>query len=183
MAIAKFVVLLVLGYARREDPRSRWLVGTWAMFALLVFLAYAPNFGLQVLTGLWYSDPRRIMGAMQVVLVPIFTLAVVQTRRGLWVSGLYTRRYRSCWLSYCRVWRRGCSRYGGARCLRPGQPNLQAWPARPNSICLGPRQRFCPRTPSSLRPSVGTIYFQLLGNRKVVFPSFRSLTVIRRLIV
>lgn len=61
--------------------KATWVPATWMIFAVLVFLAYAPNFGLKLLVGPWYSDPRRLMGVMQVVICLLVTAGLMHLGR------------------------------------------------------------------------------------------------------
>lgn len=173
LAMVVFAGLLVLGLMRaRALAKSRWLIGTWMVFAVLVFLAYAPNFGLQILTGPWYSDPRRLMGAMQVVLVLLFTLGAL--RFSTWLrqkrpmhqalpvllivvlSGVGAIDSRS--LAVCAVY--DPQHLGPAGMASSEQLDLFREAAAmlpPDALVLGD-------------PSVGTVYFQSLGGVRVVLP-------------
>lgn len=180
LAMAVFAGLLVLGLMRaRKLSKSRWLIGTWTVFAVLVFLAYAPNFGLQVLTGPWYSDPRRLMGAMQVVLVLLFTLGAMRfsawlrqkksMHRALPVllivvlSGVGAIDSRS--LAVRSVY--DPQNLGPAGMASSEQLDLfrEAGSVLPgDALVLGD-------------PSVGTVYFQSLGGMRVVFPGLSNADV------
>ncbi|MDU6679092.1 DUF6541 family protein [Actinomyces sp.] len=180
LAMAVFAGLLVLGLMRaRKLSKSRWLIGTWTVFAVLVFLAYAPNFGLQVLTGPWYSDPRRLMGAMQVVLVLLFTLGAMRfstwlrqkksMHRALPVllivvlSGVGAIDSRS--LAVRSVY--DPQNLGPAGMASSEQLDLfrEAGSVLPgDALVLGD-------------PSVGTVYFRSLGGMRVVFPGLSNADV------
>ncbi len=173
MAIAVFVVLLVLGLRQAwKTPHSRWMVGTWAVFALLVFLAYAPNFGLQMLTGPWYSDPRRIMGAMQVVLVPIFTLAVVQIKD--WAMGKWSMSPVLPVLLVVALSGVGAVDARGMAVRNVYDPDNLGPAGMASQAELDLFRSASEILPEDALiigdPSVGTVYFQVMGNRRVVFP-------------
>ncbi|MDO5728633.1 MAG: hypothetical protein Q4P71_03290 [Actinomycetaceae bacterium] len=73
--------VMVTGVDAATSRKATWVPATWAIFAVLVFLAYAPNFGLKLLVGPWYSDPRRLMGIMQVVICLLVTAGLMYLGR------------------------------------------------------------------------------------------------------
>ncbi|MDO5033889.1 MAG: hypothetical protein Q4E01_00660 [Actinomycetaceae bacterium] len=179
LAIAVLLALIGLGLWRAFGTslyKTKWLVGTWALFALLVFLAYAPDFGLQILTGPWYSDPRRLMGAMQVVVVLLATLATAQV--ATWIR---SRKLVHEALPVLLVV--ALSGVGAidarAMAVRAGYDPEALGPAGMASA----EQLDLFRSAESILPedalvvgdpSVGTVYFQSLGNRRVVFPALSN---------
>lgn len=180
LAMAVFAGLLVLGLMRaRKLSKSRWLIGTWAMFAVLVFLAYAPNFGLQILTGPWYSDPRRLMGAMQVVMVLLFTLGAM--RFSAWLRQKKSMHRALPVLLIVVLSGVGAidSRSLAVRSVYDPQNLGPAGMASSEQIDLF-------RAAGSVLPgdalvlgdpSVGTVYFQSLGGVRVVFPGLSNADV------
>lgn len=79
LAIAAFVLATGVGlWHTWRRPQLRWLVATWIVTTVAIFLAYAPDFGLRFLVGPWYSDARRLMGAAQVVTVVIMSVGLYQ---------------------------------------------------------------------------------------------------------
>ncbi|MDO5049120.1 MAG: hypothetical protein Q4D87_04470 [Actinomycetaceae bacterium] len=173
LAIATFAVLLVLGLRKAwKTPRSRWLVGAWALFAVLVFLSYAPNFGLQFLTGPWYSDPRRIMGAMQVTMVLVFTLGVV------WLKG-WARQKWSMHSALPVLLVVALSGVGAVdarsvavqRVYDPENLGPAGMASQAELDLFRSAGQILPEDALIIGdPSAGTVYFQALGGRRVVFP-------------
>jgi hypothetical protein len=173
MAIAVFLVLLVVGLRRAwRTSHSRWLVGTWTVFAVLVFLAYAPNFGLQILTGPWYSDPRRIMGAMQVVLVLIFTLAVVQLKgRAMRKRSMHPVLPVLLVVALSGVGAVDARSMAVRNVYDPDNLGPAGMASQAELDLFRSASQILPEDALIIGdPSVGTVYFQAMGNRRVVFP-------------
>ena len=59
-------VLFIFGIlAVFHGKAPKWLLGSWAVCAFLVMVSSLPTTELKVLTGPWYSDPRRLMALLQ----------------------------------------------------------------------------------------------------------------------
>lgn len=176
IAIVAMVALLVVGLRRAWITRkARWITGTWAIFAVLVFLAYAPNFGLQILTGPWYSDPRRLMGAMQVALVLLFTLATLRLAQWLQKRSI---KEGAAILLVIAVTGAGAidARSLAVRAVYDPEHLGPAGMATAQELALfRSANQLLPEDALVLGdPSIGTVYFQALGNRRVVFPGLTT---------
>lgn len=171
--IAVFLILLVVGLrAASKIEKGRWMIGTWAIFAVLVFLSYAPNFGLKILTGPWYSDPRRIMAAMQVIVVLLLALAVVEVTK--WAMA---KRPMHRMLPLLLVVVLSGAGAIDARALAvrnvydPDNLGPAGMATQSELDLFRDASKILPEDAVIFGdPSAGTVYFQVLGNRKVLYP-------------
>lgn len=206
--------------------RASWITWTWGLFAALVFLAYAPDFGAKILVGPWYSDPRRLMGMMQAVLVLVMVAGLSEIAHRIrarwstpvtipehpqtaWEAAAQWRVGETNWRRFdvdqpernsWRVWLRGerwkqwviAANATMLACLFVLMTGVGALDARilgmktvydPNN--LGPAGMASEAELNFMRsadqlltqdalilgdPANGTVYFEAMGNRRVVFP-------------
>ncbi|MDT3766680.1 hypothetical protein QS713_01175 [Gleimia hominis] len=176
---AGLVALIALGLralCRRPITRDfatvgpRWLAGSWLVFAFLLFLANAPDFGLRFLAGPWYTDGRRIAGAMMVVVVPLAALGVHSAWRWC-VARARGRRWMAvavpvvvalvCVLSFD-------TRVAALRTVYDPQNLGKAGMASAQELQLARSAKLDGAVIGD--PSQGTVYFQALGGNRVLFP-------------
>lgn len=176
---AGLVALIALGLralCRRPIVRDsagvgpRWLAGSWLLFAFLLFLANAPDFGLRFLAGPWYTDGRRIAGAMMVVVVPLAALGVhsawcwcvarARGRRGMSVA-VPVAVALVCVLSFD-------TRVAALRTVYDPQNLGKAGMASAQELQLARSAKLDGAVIGD--PSQGTVYFQALGGNRVLFP-------------
>lgn len=181
--MALMAALLIMGIIAVFYGRApKWLLASWALCAGLVMISFLPASPLKVVTGPWYSDPRRLMAILQLPLNLLMGVGLdfllVLTASFLAASGTPRR--------LCK----GVVATLAAACLAVGiaGADSRVWaletvfnPERTGSggLANSGELRLIKRAAHFLPadavivgdPSIGTIYFEAIANRKVVFPS------------
>ena len=181
--MALMAALLIMGViALFYGQAPKWLRASWALCAGLVMISFLPASPLKIVTGPWYSDPRRLMAILQ---LPLNLLMGV----GLDFLLLLTASFLTAAGAPGRI-RKAPLATLAAACLTVGiaGSDSRVWatesvfnPERTgsgglaNSGELRLMKRAAHFLPSDAvivgDPSIGTIYFEAIANRKVVFSS------------
>ena len=164
-----------------------WPIGSYLVMAALTFLAYAPDSALRTfLTAPWYMDPRRIMEAQSLTVVPLAALGFEYA-----VNWLRSKRVRRA--DEHRAYSSGLSRIGillGAWLLAMslvGALDARIWavgyvydadnlgkPGMATSGELAMLRRMPQTLPADALvlgdPIAGAAYTEVLGQRRAVFP-------------
>ncbi|MFP7695694.1 DUF6541 family protein [Trueperella sp. LYQ143] len=165
----------------------RWLCGSWLVCVIILVLAYAPDFGMKFLSGPWYSDPRRIMGAMQVVVVLLSGYGLVkiaeivqrigsQKQKWSMLPGVIRRVGASTVIIGCLLIASGGGALdariaGVARVYDPQQLGPAGMASRAELEMISREGAQLPADALVVGdPSSGVVYFPVLAQRRTVFP-------------
>ncbi|MFR8480948.1 MAG: DUF6541 family protein [Varibaculum timonense] len=176
-------VLFIFGIVAIFNGQApKWLLGSWAVCAFLVMVSSLPPTELKVLTGPWYSDPRRLMALLQLPLNLLVGVGldffIVRGSRFL-KSRQVSRRGRKLALvsvlslsliigisaSDSRVW-------ALQSVFNPNQTGTDGFANSAELALINRSASTLPKDAVILGdPSIGTVYFDSIAGRKVVFPA------------
>lgn len=181
--MALMAALLTMGIiALFYGQAPKWLLASWALCAGLVMISYLPTSPLKIVTGPWYSDPRRLMAILQLPLnllmgvgLDFMLMLTVSFLSAVGAPGRICKGAVATLVATCltvgiagsdsRVWAiesvfnpemtgsGGLSNSGELRLIKRAAHFLPA-----DAVIVGD-------------PSIGTIYFESIANRRVVFSS------------
>lgn len=164
--------LLVVGLIRSQP---RWPAFSFALFALITFVAYAPNSAFrQWLVAPWFLDPRRTMEPESLAIVPLAALGVVAVAHWLSQAGL---RYANALLVVVLLVASGGeglgARIGAAQSVY--DPDRLGKPGMATAGELEMLRSLPDLLPPDARvlgdPQNGSVYAQVIGQREVFFPA------------